>query len=57
MLNPMVVPITMVRKGLDGSALNIPIDQLLYSGAFAISSLFIGILVFKYFESKVVKYL
>lgn len=57
MLNPMVVPITMVRKGLDGSPLNISVDQLIYSGAFATSSLFIGILVFKYFESKVVKYL
>ncbi len=57
MLNPMVVPITLVRKGLDGSELIISINQIGYSLGFAFVTLFVGISIFKYFESKVVKYL
>ena len=57
MLNPMVVPITLVRKGLDGSELIISINQIGYSLGFAFVTLFVGISIFKYFEAKVVKYL
>tara|TARA_Y100001934_G_scaffold264770_1_gene342156 strand:+ start:288 stop:1190 length:903 start_codon:yes stop_codon:yes gene_type:complete len=57
MLNPMVVPITLVRKGLDGSELIIATNQIGYSFGFAFVTLFVGVSIFKYFEAKVVKYL
>ena len=57
LLNPMVVPITLVRKGLDGSEFTIPTEFLAYSAIFAFGSLFLGIAVFKKWEAKVVKYL
>jgi len=57
LLNPMVTPITLVRKGLDGSELTIPLEYLMYSTGFAIGALFLGIAVFKKWEAKVVKYL
>ena len=57
LLNPMVVPITLVRKGLDGSQLTIPAEQIGYSIGFSISALIIGISIFKYYEARVVKYL
>ena len=57
MLNPMVVPITLVRKGLDGSELAISTNQIGYSFGFAFAALFVGVSIFKYYESKVVKYL
>jgi len=57
MLNPMVVPITLVRKGLDGSELAISLSQIGYSVGFAFVAFIIGVSIFKYFEAKVVKYL
>ena len=57
LLNPMVAPITLVRKGLDGSEFTIPPEFLAYSTIFAFGSLFLGIAVFKKWEAKVMKYL
>jgi ABC-2 type transport system permease protein len=57
MLNPMVVPITYARHGLDGTALSLDLDYVLYSFGFAILSLLIGMAVFKRWEARVVKYL
>jgi len=57
LLNPMVVPITLVRKGLDGTELTIAPNYISYSIAFAIGALFLGVAIFKKWESKVVKYL
>lgn len=55
LLNPMVVPITMVRNGIDGQAMNIDMFYVIYSTVFCISSLIIGAMVFKRFEAEVVK--
>jgi ABC-2 type transport system permease protein len=57
MLNPMVVPLTLVRKGLDGSDLVIGLNHIAYSIIFSVVALLIGITIFKKFESGVVKYL
>ena len=57
LLNPMVVPITLVRKGLDGSEFAIATELIAYSIGFAFGTLLIGIAVFKRWEAKVVKYL
>jgi ABC-type polysaccharide/polyol phosphate export permease len=57
MLNPMVVPLTLVRKGLDGSDLVIGLNHIAYSIIFSVVALLIGITIFKKCESGVVKYL
>ena len=57
LLNPMVVPLTLVRKGFDGTELTIAMSSIIYSLGFAIVSLLFGIAVFKKFEAKAVKYL
>ena len=57
MLNPMVVPITYARHGLDGSPLSIGQNHILYSFGFAVLSMLIGMAVFKRWEARVVKYL
>lgn len=56
-LNPMVVPLEMMRCGLDGSNLGISQSWIMYSVAFAFTSLFIGVIVFMRTESKAVKYI
>ncbi len=55
LLNPMVVPITMVRNGIEGEALTIDLFYILYSFAFCFCSLLLGTTVFKRFESEVIK--
>lgn len=57
MLNPMVVPLTLVRHGIDGTPIVFELNHLLYSVGFAFGSLFIGAAVFKRWEAGVVKYL
>lgn len=57
MLNPMVVPLTFARHGLDGSPLNIELWYVIYSIGFCIVSIFFGLTLFKKWESRVVKYL
>lgn len=57
MLNPMVVPLTLVRKGLDGSEFNLASNHMIYSISFSLAALLIGIIIFKKTEAKVVKYL
>lgn len=57
MLNPMVVPLTMVRKGIEGEPLGIEMHWVLYSVGFAIGIFLLGAIVFKRQEAKAVKYL
>jgi len=57
MLNPMVVPLTLVRHGIDGSPLVMELNYILYSIGFSFISLFIGMAIFKRCEARVVKYL
>lgn len=56
-LNPMVVPLEMMRCGLDGSNLGISQSWIMYSVVFAFTSLLIGVIVFMRTESKAVKYI
>jgi ABC-2 type transport system permease protein len=57
MANPMVVPLTYVRHGLDGTELNLAANHITYSFAFATISLILGMMVFKRWEARVVKYI
>ena len=57
MLNPMVVPLTLVRHGIDGTPLTLEMNHILYSVGFAFISLYVGAAVFKRWEAKGVKYL
>jgi len=57
MLNPMVVPLTMVRHGIDGSVMDVAWNHIWYSAGFSLAVFLIGMTVFKRWESKVVKYL
>ena len=57
MLNPMVVPITMIRNGIDGSPLGIELNYIVYSVVFCVSSLLLGAMIFKRYEAETVKYL
>lgn len=55
-LNPMVVPLEMMRCGVDGSSLGISVNWIAYSVGFALTSLLLGVIVFMRAESKAVKY-
>ena len=57
MLNPMVVPLTYARHGLDGTPLQFEFSHLAYCIGFAVITLFFGMSIFKRMESKVVKHL
>tara|TARA_B100001123_G_C15307840_1_gene1023298 strand:- start:413 stop:1276 length:864 start_codon:yes stop_codon:yes gene_type:complete len=57
MLNPMVVPITMIRNGIDGSPLGVELNYIVYSVVFCVSSLLLGAMIFKRYEAETVKYL
>ena len=57
MLNPMVVPISMIRSGFDGTELGIDSFYIAYSVIFCLTSLVLGSMIFKRYESMVVKYL
>ena len=52
----MVVPLEMMRCGVDGSALGISGNWIAYSVGFALASMLIGVIVFMRAESKAVKY-
>ena len=52
MLNPMVVPLTLVRHGIDGSPLVMELNYILYSIGFSFISLFIGMAIFKRCEAR-----
>mgnify|MGYP000379620095 CR=1 FL=1 len=54
-LNPVTVPITMVRNGIDGRELGIDLIYVAYSVAFCILSFLFGTMAFKRFEADVVK--
>ena len=56
-LNPMVVPLEMMRCGVDGSNLGISQMWITYSIAFAFASLLLGVIMFMKTESKAVKYI
>ena len=57
MLNPMVIPITMVRHGLEGTSIEFEAFHLIYAISFAVLSLLVGSAIFKKCEARVVKYL
>jgi ABC-2 type transport system permease protein len=57
MLNPMVLPITMVRHAVDGIPLEVAQQHWFYCIAWAVGSLLVGTAVFKRWEAKAVKYL
>ena len=57
MLNPMVIPLTFARHGLDGAPLDIEVWYVTYSIGFAVVSLFFVLTLFKKWEARVVKYL
>ena len=55
MANPMVVPITMIRNGIDGRDLGIDSIYVAYSSLFFAFEPPIRCMVFKYYEAQVVK--
>ena len=56
LLNPIAVPITMVRDGIDGHGLaGVPSGYVIYSVAFCVLSFVVGAMIFKRFEATVVK--
>jgi len=55
--NPMVVPITMVRHGVEGNAVSLPMDIIMASIAASIALYLIGTMVFSRYERGAVKYL
>ena len=55
LLNPMSVPISMVRSGIDGSSLDIPSGYVVYSIAVCLAVFLLGTMVFQRYESRVVK--
>mgnify|MGYP001251754924 CR=1 FL=1 len=57
LLNPMAVPITMVRNGFRGVPIGIESQFIWYSVIFCILAYCLGTMIFKKFEPKVVKYL
>ena len=57
LLNPMVVPLEMMRCGVDGSEFVIGDMWVAYSVGFAIFSLVIGVVLFIQTEAKAVKYI
>jgi lipopolysaccharide transport system permease protein len=54
-LNPLAVPITMVRNGIDGRPLPVGGGMVAYSVIFCVGSFLIGSMIFKRFEATVVK--
>lgn len=57
MLNPMVIPITIVRHGIDGSSTSFDPMHIGYAVGMAAGLMLLGTAVFKRWESRVVKYL
>jgi len=57
LLNPMVVPLEMMRCGVDGSEFQIEGMWVAYSIGFTLASLLLGVIVFIQTESKAVKYI
>lgn len=55
LLNPMAVPITMVRNGIEGRPLGIEPIYVLYSIGVALFCFLVGAMIFKRFEAIVVK--
>lgn len=53
--NPIAVPITMVRNGIDGKPLPVEPYYVVYSVAFCLLSFVLGSMIFKRFEAIVVK--
>jgi len=54
-INPMVLPLELMRAGFDGSELAIPMWAIIWSVAFSFFIVAIGLTVFKRTEAKVVK--
>jgi len=57
LLNPMVVPLEMMRCGVDGSEFQIEMAWVAYSIGFTFVSLLLGVIIFIQTEAKAVKYI
>ena len=57
MLNPMVFPITLARRGFEGAALDMPSQAIVFSIAWGVVTYVVGSMVFCAKERKVVKHL
>jgi lipopolysaccharide transport system permease protein len=55
LLNPMAVPITLVRNGIDGSAIGISSGWILYSVAVCAAMFALGVCLFQRYEAGMVK--
>jgi len=55
LINPVSVPITMVRNGIDGSHLGIPTHWVVYSMAVCTAMFVFGVCIFQRYEAGVVK--
>jgi len=55
LLNPVAVPITMVRNGIIGLPLGVEPRHVIYSVAFSVGSFLVGTMVFKRYEATAVK--
>jgi ABC-type polysaccharide/polyol phosphate export permease len=55
LLNPLAVPITMVRNGIDGRGLGVGTGHVVYSVVSCVLVFLLGSMVFKRFEATVVK--
>ncbi|HWM88824.1 MAG TPA: ABC transporter permease [Kofleriaceae bacterium] len=55
MLNPVAVPITMVRNGIAGHGPGVGNGHVLYSVTFCLLSFLLGAMIFKRFEGSVIK--
>ena len=57
MLNPMVFPITLARRGFEGTALGMPSQAIVFSIAWGLLTYVVGSMVFCAKERKAVKHL
>jgi ABC-type polysaccharide/polyol phosphate export permease len=55
MYNPMTVPITLVRNGIDGKPLGIAMVPVIYSVVVAVTAFVVGAMIFKRYEAQVIK--
>ena len=55
LMNPLAVPITMVRNGIDGRPIGLGAGEVTYSVLFCLLSFVLGTMIFKKYEADVVK--
>jgi homopolymeric O-antigen transport system permease protein len=55
LLNPVAVPMTMIRNGITGQRLSMSQNQIAYSVAFCLISFVVGTMIFQRYEARVIK--